>query len=565
MALAFFVALCLIGTEAAAGSPPAKWSPVAVQVGQTTSGIDITAGHGGSLSGTIVDAETGAPADVGAVAIPVGATGSWVRSQLSGSFTISNLAPKRAKYRVCTLESPDSGESYEFAPRCYPDVAWDEHHVPAGAQVISLSPGEHKDLGTLTIDRTGFIAGRVTSPSGKPLYRVKVTATSVAKPHLRFTSYTGAHPDGTAGNDPSYLLSGVSNSPGGWTVCFDGPTAYTLRQARRSAPGPGYLSQCYRHAATQVRVRPGQTVHKIDGTLNRAHLITGQLRAPSGRPLNGIHVVAYNRAGHEVGNYADERNITDRNGRYRIDGLHATGGINVCAYPEAAHYARQSRCAGGAVWNGRSGDLPPSARNVRVRSNDTTRVDVTLPVGETVSGHVVVTGSGAPAAHMYVYAFTPNGEQWAEDYTDSSGAYALWRLHPSRTGYVLCAVGISDAYTGRPAGDAAPTCWRGTAWTGDTEVLPTSAARLQMRAGQHRRGIDLVAPAAGAITGTVTDSATGDNLAATVSVYDAAGNVIGSNDTSDGHYRIRGLGASATGYAVCETTAFAPTCYRAGS
>ena len=299
-----------------------------------------------------------------------------------------------------------------------------------------------------------------------------------------------------------------------------------------------------------MHVQSGETKRQVDGTLKRSHFISGQVRTPSGHPLAGIRVIALNHAGRELGNYKDGRDLTDRNGRYRIEGLHAVGGVRVCAYPDTDHTARQSRCSGHAPWSGAGGEVPPSARNVRVRADNTTRVDLTLPVGATVSGRVVLAGTRAPVAHMYVYAFTPNGVQWAEDYTDASGGYNLSRLHASNSGYVLCAAGISSGYTRLPPSEGAPTCWRSTAWTGRKDSLPTSARRLLLRARQHRRGIDLVASPAGTITGTITDANTGGDLDAAVSVYDASGNQIGSSDT-DGRYRIGGLAPSTTGYAVC--------------
>ena len=203
MATVVLLAGCLVGADPVAGSPPTQWTPVVVQAGQATSGIDIALTQGGSLSGTVVDAQTGDVAYVHVVAIPVADTDHvWLQSDMDGAFTISGIPAKRTSYRVCTMTLLDPGETFDFAPRCYPDVPWDQHHVPAEAQVVTLGPDEHKDLGTLKVHRTGLITGQVTAPSGKPLWGVKVTATSVAKPHARFTAYTGQIPDGVSDSHP---------------------------------------------------------------------------------------------------------------------------------------------------------------------------------------------------------------------------------------------------------------------------------------------------------------------------------------------------------------------------
>jgi hypothetical protein len=536
------IGFALAGPAAAVPKPARAATPVAVNPGRTTSDINAVLDPGGSISGRLVDKDTGGPVtDMALIAIVsrFGVGSADVYSGPDGRFTIAGLPPSSTGYVVCAYNEVDDFDTSDYAPQCFPHTFFNpaDFTAPLGATQIPLGVDEDKDIGEIALTRGGRIGGVVSAPSGRALRRVGVTARSLSDAYLTFDSNGGTNGKGT------YFVDALPPSPRGWEVCFDGETATTSGLHDTTH---GFLTQCYRHKswhggalpakANPVHVAAGDTRSGIDARLRIAGSVSGLVTdARTGAPLRGAAVTIYGASGH-ASSYAQ----TNRHGRYTADGLHARHNYRVCAETSPQPKAP-------------AGYLGGCAHNVVVRGGRTTAgVHLALPRAASIAGIVRSAANGTGVRRADLSAFDVAGHQIGVATSDAHGRYLITGLRASAKGYLVCATDFRDARSS--ASRNAPACAGHQAWDGAPKSLPQTPRRVVLATRQHKRGVDISLPAAGAISGSVTSRVTGHGLFDfDIDVYDPAGNPLirTASDFDTGAYTLSGLAPSTAGYTVC--------------
>jgi hypothetical protein len=240
---------------------------VTVRAGHTTGRISMVLSPGGSISGRITIAATGAPArGVCVTAVAAGQIyGNGASTDARGSYRIFGL--NAGRYHVFV---------YAYAPYCEQgseNLA--SRSLPGSVRVTAghLTKGVDGSL-----SQGGSIAGRVTGPGGHGVPGACVEA---------FPLPGGAQSYGTTGRFGKYLLSSLV--PGRYKVllgepgCSDGPA---------NLAGQWYATASDRGSATVITVRAGHTRDGVSTALGLDGTITGTDDGPASAPLTGICVSA---------------------------------------------------------------------------------------------------------------------------------------------------------------------------------------------------------------------------------------------------------------------------------
>ena len=496
---------------------------VVVNPGATTAGIDFSLlTEGGTITGTVTDARTGAPLVHVSVHIYT-ANGTW-RSQastnVSGVFSVIGLEPG-TYYAKASNSSPYFGQLYNDVP------------CPAGNCTVTSGTGVAVVSGTTTsgidfrLTPGGTVTGTVTdSATGVPLANVSVQVR-------------------TAGHE--VVASAMTNASGVYTVTLlaagtyyvlTSNTSSHLDELYRDVPCPG--GSCALTSGTGVAVTDGGTTSGIDLGLARGGTITGTVTdAGTGSPLRHVYVRAFTASGSAAGDavsfYGD--------GVYTIIGL-ATGTYHVRTSIGSPYLDELYRDLPCPAWN----CTVTSGTGVAVTAGATTSgIDFSLGPGGTITGTVTDADSGAPLAGVSVAAVLESGSSAGSSVTTSaSGVYTLTGL-ATGTYYVRTSNGapyLDELYHDLP-------CLGGS-------CLPTAGTGVEVTAGSTTSGIDFGLVPGGSITGAVTDAGTGEALAnVTVLVYTASGSSAGSSvrTNASGVYTATGL---ATGTYFVQTSGSVP-------
>lgn len=571
-AAAVALAGALVGGASADASVPDKARSVSVTRHKITSGIDVTLGRAGAVSGTVV----------GPGSDPI-STRVWVfssdgtrvvktSSDDSGHYRANILSPA-GRYVVCATGygyDAVSGLDYPLVGQCSGHVAYAGGKPPRTATRITAHAGSEVTGVNLALKPTAFIKGFV-HPAGKSrgLREVEVTITNRSTGRA-VTGYT--HLSG------HYRLNAPGASKRGFAVCF-----HINEYNAAYVPVGGYQNQCWKRVpvvgksvrgADAVHVRPGHVRSGIDAALHRGGAISGKLTTTTGVPLRGNRVEIFSAAGTHV------RTVhTTGRGNYLAMGLPAATAYRVCApvgnYPSGLPPDTGStlpECYRSTRWSG--GAVPPGAQPVSVHRGKVTRhvdVAVTGQRRAQLRGSVAAPdGTGLPGATVEI--FTAHGSHPVDQFrTTGSGAFAAF-LPLSSAGYRVCASGYSaDGAAGTPATGFGPRCV-GAAWDGGPP--PKGATRFPL--GVHSgKPANIVLIAAGAISGTARPAAgSGSHVHVFADVFDKTGHAVAQARTSQrtGDYRITGLAPG--DYRVCfevrysksfsyhDGFGYAPECYR---
>ena len=203
---------------------PSGTTAVAVHLAKTHTGISFKLGKTvvslGSIAGTVTE-QAGATALQGATVDVFTSGGTNVGSAAtdsSGHYVVSNLRANTTGYVVCvnpgfafsgTTSTPPTG----WAPRCYPDVAWNGLAPPGGATRLPLSAGQHRTGVNIAVHVGGAISGAAldfNAATGISGATVKVFTPGGALVTTTSTSFDGSG---------SYTVTGLS--PANYVVCFD--------------------------------------------------------------------------------------------------------------------------------------------------------------------------------------------------------------------------------------------------------------------------------------------------------------------------------------------------------
>ena len=321
---------------------------VNVTVGATTSGIHFGLAGGGTISGTVSDAGTGAPlagvqvlfyAATGDYAgfVVTDALGAYVKSGLAGTYflrTVNSLGYVDELYN----NIPFTGTSCAIPVTIGTNVS-----VTAGATTSGIDFG-------LAVG--GTITGTVTDArTGTPLTGVQVNVFDASGAPVAY---------------------GSTNTSGFYTTLAQPTGTYYLRTWNNL----GYVDELYNNVpcaggsctvttGTGVSVTAGATTSGIDFALSSGGTISGTVTdAGTGAPLAGVDVYVYNASG----SYVD------------FASTNALGSYTRPDLPAGTYYLRTANGLGyiDELYN----DQPCESGTCTV----TTGTDVTVTVGATTSG-----------------------------------------------------------------------------------------------------------------------------------------------------------------------------------
>jgi hypothetical protein len=457
---------------------------VTVKDGKTQSGIDAALAKPGTIAGTVTSAAA-SKADLQGVEVKVfDAAGAYVTSAetaAAGTYKVEGLAA--GEYEVRFL--PSSGN---YAPQYYQDKS-----TLATATKVTVTAGATTSPISAELATGGQITGTVTDA---------VTHDTLA--HVQVAVYEAGIRVATAetASGGTYTVSGLGT--GNYEVEF-------------SAPG-GYLPQFWEGKdtlteATAVAVTAGDPAHSgIDAALAPAYgSLSGTVTGAGGVPLEHVEVKVYDSADSYVASAE-----TTANGTYTVAGL-APGNYEVQFLPSSGGYLKQ-------YYSGKS--TLAEASSVAVTAGATTpAINARLAIGGQISGTVTETGSNAPLNHVEVNVYDASDGYVTSAETSSSGEYTVVGLVPGNY-----EVGFAAG------GSYAPQFYQGSLSLAEAKTVAVSADATTS-------GIDAALVVGGSISGTVTDAATNLPMAEVeVNVYDAAGNVVESEETGpEGTYTVEAL------------------------
>jgi hypothetical protein len=183
---------------------------------------------------------------------------------------------------------------------------------------------------------------------------------------------------------------------------------------------------------------------------------------------------------------------------------------------------------------------------------------VTTPAsGNTASiaGSVTdVTTPKHPLGSVIVRAYTTTAAPVAGAVTAADGTYTVGGL--AAGAYKVCFDGRFATGGGAATGLYQDRCFNNVVWPNPAAGAPSGATTVTLTTGSSSSGINAALPAAGAVTGTVTEANFGSALGnVRVYAYTVGGSASVPASTSltaaDGTYTLRHLPPAANGYIVC--------------
>jgi hypothetical protein len=360
------------------------------------------------------------------------------------------------EYTITGLAARDYIVSFSGAN--YPTQYYAGTFSYAEAKRVSIAAGVTTASINDALRGGGTIAGSVTAAlSGAPLEGVRVCASLFS----RAPTCTQSGPSGR------YSISGLAPWP--YTVGFESVK--------------GYLAA----SVDKVAVSAEATTAGVDAAMPLGGRITGQVReATSGNPLSHVQVCAYAQTEYSLSPTCAE---TDTGGSYTIEGL-ATSGEWIVGFSLRGGNLAGQFFAGAP--------LIEDATLVSVIAGKTTEgVNATLVAGGQISG-TVTDAAGNPLEGVEVCVTPTTEEPYAVHcaHDDASGAYTVSALASGQ--YKVAFYDFAKGYHAE--------YYRGVYWA-------ISATPVSVIAGARSEGIDAQLRTGGAITGTVTDAATGLPLA----------------------------------------------------
>jgi protocatechuate 3,4-dioxygenase beta subunit len=478
---------------------------VSVTAGETTPGIDFVLQTGGTITGTVTDAITGAPLSnilVGAFHANGASTGGAIGTNLAGVYSIGGL-PTGTYYVRTTLSYPYFDELYDNIPcpnnSCSPPTG-------TGIGVTAGSTTSGIDFGLL---RGGTITGTVTA-----------AATGAPRPDVRVDAYTASG---------ELASQAWSNASGVYAIGGLATGTYYVR-AWNSYPYLGELyndvpcpaGNCTLTAGTGVAVTTSATTSGINFGLTLGGTITGTVTASStGEPIAGMLVSVYTANRESAG----------------VGGTDATGAYNVSGLAPGTYSVRTGSSSG--YWNELYDnischpdcDVTKGAGVVVSPAATTANINFALDRGGEIAGIVTAAATGMPLPNVQMLAYAAAGTIGGQTVTDASGAYSIPFLDPGT--YFLRTVNalpyLDEVYDDRP-------CPGGS-------CSVTSGTPVNVTINGITSGINFSLAVDGSITGTVTHGVAGAPLPAVlVTVFSASGTWAGSSSTNaSGIYTIAGL------------------------
>ena len=479
-------------------------TPIAVVAGGTTSNINFALSTGGTISGTVSNAATGAPIQNAFVYIynSSGAYFTGGYTDASGGYAASGL-PTGTYYAL-------TYNSLGFVDVLYKNIVCPGFSctVTTGTP-ISVTFGATTSHINFTLAPGGSVSGRVTdATTGMALTSVSVDVF------------------GSSGN---FAAAAFTDASGNYTT-FTGLPAGTYYA--RTFNSSGFIDELYNGlppctslgcsvtSGTPIGVTAGATTSNINFALTRGGSIDGRvIDATTAAALSGVSVGIYNSNGFVASGF------TDASGNYTTSGL-----------PSDTYYALASL-------DGYISALYPSIQCLSCVVTSGTPIAVTpggtagninfaLAPGGRISGRVIDATTAAALSNVSIWVYTSGGSFAVSGFTDASGNYTTYNGLPTGTYYARTgnSLGLIDElYNGIPCVGG------GCGVTTGTPIAVTARAITS--------NINFALATGGAISGTVTNATTGAAAGGvSVQAYSSSGAFAGSTTTNGaGVYTLGGL------------------------
>lgn len=481
---------------------PTTGTPIPVQVGTTTSGIDFTLDRLGVIEGTVTRAVGGAPVPFIDVAI-------WNDQGSLIDFAFANsLGEYRAGGLLAGTYFATTQSFGEFANELYDDLPCFPSCDPTTGTPIPVTLGTTTAGIDFTLNRLGTISGSVTDAvSGLPAGSVDALLFDAAGDFAGFDFGFGG-----------YQFFGVL--PGTYFVTAGSDLHRTELYDDLPCPG-GAPAGCDPTTGTSVPAQLDTDTTGIDFALTPLGAIAGTATAAgTGDPLDVFFVRIWDSAG----DFAASGFFFSGTGMYQIGGLEAgTYFVTAEAFGFVGELYDDLPCPDGPP----AGCDPTTGTPVAVSLGVITgSIDFALgPLGR-LAGTVRDEPTGQPIAFASVQVFDASGSFVDSTSADAQGDYRVENLDTGTYFVIASASGHSrQLYDGLPC--PAGSC------------DPTAGTPVAVTAGAETGGIDFDLSRTGGITGVVTSAVRGLLPFARVVLFDAGGGFEDSTSAdSQGRYFI---------------------------
>ncbi len=377
-------------------------SAITINHGETTT-LDVTLPDGGILSGQVLD-NNGQPIANGRISLYQEKSGSIAAidtKYLNGDNHYEIQRIPTGTYILAAFA--DGGNLLDtYSGNVGNAYAATRINIEAGkshTENITMLPG-------------GIITGRVTDKAGNPLAGIDISASSI-------------------GCGPGYAFT-RSDANGVYQLVGLPTATYNLYI------GSGLYVEMHQNS---ISVNVAQITENIDATLELGGVITGKVTDANGNPVENAYVQLYKPEDGDF-SYAGSTE-TDSSGIYTATGL-VTSNYHVLV--EDDQYIRQ--VYGGGFWEDEGTAIPVAL------GQTTSNINVTLQVGQQISGTVTGTNEGSVLISAAAYRYDPNRQQWREAGYDSASYQGVYSVKGLPAGTYRLYFRGKIGYTSKWYGDA---------------------------------------------------------------------------------------------------------------
>ena len=473
---------------------------VTVAAGGTTSSINATLTLGGSITGKVTSNGTS-----GISGVYITAYDAVTNSYVNGGFTIDSTGA----YTIYGLPTGNykvqfNGNNTGYVTQYYNGIIGNNI---SNATSVAVTAGNTTQGINATLAMGGSISGAIYNAT----VGVRINA---------YDAVTGLQV-GSGYNDV--------NGNGAYTIYGLPAGNYKVFFAPAEATEISYAMQWYNNktgnnktGADIVAVTTGSSTSGINATLELGGKISGIVTNSNGTGISGVSVIAYDAA---TPNTLVKSIPTDANGFYTISTLPA-GSYKVLFSTGSTGYLQQ-------YYNNRTGGTISTADVVTVTAGSITTINTTLTLGGKISG-TVVNSSGVAISGVSVRAYdaVTNSVVGTVATTGTTGSYTITGLSTGayKVRFNVNGSGTGLYYSRRVSGD-------GLDLNHATSIAVSAPATVT--------GIDVTLPAAGAISGKVTNESgtavSGVTVIPYFSVTDTEVWSMRSTTDASGNYTIGGL------------------------
>lgn len=439
--------------------------------GETVAGIDLWLQVESVISGRIIDAATGLPAQGARVVLntPGAVSHTFVLTDAAGQFRFERLRDMPFAVRADPLDT-------QRTSTLFPDTPCDTRNVDCEFPSLGLTLGvaESRSLGDIRLYQGArLVVSLRDSVTNAPVNeRIAIhdanDVSQVAYAHST-PAEPGIYRSRTLVPGPVKLVFGYSGDP------------YYLRQLHA---GVVCGQDCDLSSGTPVLLVAGQTT-ALEVALEPSRTVRGRVTDTSGAPLAGIEV-----AGGTAGQMLLEAHLPARFNAERTALTGSTGEFELTGMRSGSVLIRTR--ANGAFVDAAAPGIMCSAINLFCQGTGLALAQVPADIGTlvlawagSIAGTVYTPGTLQPAADIQVVLLHPISLQIAlRARTDAAGYYQFDGL-PAGDYIVLAeTVPVAEAYPGMPC--------RFPVYATKPLCRETPSAGVTLAAAEHRGGIDFL-------------------------------------------------------------------------